>query len=339
MELFERQLPLFTFLKKFSFITFKYDGRCFKTTNYLTLYCVIIAILLQWSFWFVSTLSYTSVAAKYNKESEVTKMVHLLESWSLQFGLFPILTNAFLNQVNQVYLLNKILGLEGTIRSLKYQLNHNLFYKNLRAVANISTAFIFLYYLVFLCLFETYLYPDESTFLSQQVCILAIHMVLTVLFNLMSIFMILHIKIIIFLIQTLNFNLEQEICDIESRTNFHTIIDILEIHQKFYKICFWFSKSFGLSCLGIFLQNTGMVTCEVFLDYITLRNINLFGTADIIIYNCINFCWCLPLMVSFGIMCDELERFIHEFGKAKTFCEQANVTKEFKNEFQLMVFT
>ena len=332
MALLKSQLPLLTFLTIFSYTAFKYDSRSFKTSKPVTFYCSVIAVLFQGLFWFVSTLTYVSIAASFDKGSEITAMIHLLESWSIEFGLFLILVNALLNHKIQVRLLNKVSRLENMIQVLKLQLNNNLFYKKLQVASNTMIVFMLAYYFVSIIIFEFFLYPDKSL-VSQQVSILTVHMIITVLFNLLVVFMISLLKVVTFLFKTLNLNLEQEICNAQSEE----IVRILKMHQKLKKTFILFNKSFGIACLGIFLESTGMLTCEVFLDYITLRNFDKYVAITIILYDIVNFCWCLPLIVVYGVLCEECERVTLEAEKTNKILERVHMAEEYRTELQSMV--
>lgn len=318
MTLLDCELPLISILKIFSNVVFYYDSKCFKISKLTNIYCFCLTMFLQGFYWFMSSLNYTSMAAKFDEGSKTTEMIHLLVCWSLELGLFPILVNAFLNQKNQVKLLNKILKIEDSIKSLKYQLNQKQCYRKFQVAANLSMVSAITYFIVLIYIFMVHIQPEQHEAYFKNMFIELFHTLLAILFNLITIFMVFLVKIIIFLFQQLNFNIEKQISDVSAlkkNANFKEIVQLLKIQQKLKKTMLLFSKSFGLACLGIFLHNVGMVTCVVFLQYITLRDIDLFVSWEIIVYDIVNMIWSVPLIISFGILARECEKVVLEAEK------------------------
>lgn len=327
MTLLNCESLLLSFLKILSHVTFKYDSKSFKTSNFLNAYCFCIAVLFQGFYCYVSTLNYMSMAAQFDRGSETTQMIHFLVTCSLEMGLFPILVNAFLNQKNQVTLLNKLLKVEESINLLKYQFDKIKCYRKFKVATNASMISVIVYFIVLIYIFLAYVIPAKFELLSTDTFIQLFHTTLAILFNLIALFMIFLVKIIIFLFKTINLNLEQEIEQFNSfkiEINFSEILKILKIHKSLKKTMFLFSKSFGITCLGIFLHNVGMVTCVIFLEYITLRNFNKFMSWRIIFYDTINFIWFVPLVFLFGILSSACEKVFREAEKASSLLENIN---------------
>lgn len=336
MALLRSQIPILTFLTIFSLFVFKYDSKWFKTSRPTTIYCVSMAISTQIFFWYISTLTYTSMASKFDKESALTAFVHSLESISLGLGMFPILLNAFLNRKNQVNLLNKTLELDDKISSLKYQLNQKQTYKKFQMGAIASIVLTCSFYTTLIILLEAYIYPGRHELLSQEALILIIHILFSIAFNLLNIFMTLLVKIINKMFQTLNLNLEQELANLEP--NLRKVVEILEIHKEHRKLFNLFSKSFGIAIVGLFLEHVALMTCELFLDYLTVKNFDNFGEKEIlIIYDIINIIWCAPLVISFGVLDNECEKVVLEAEKNDFLLKQIDIEGINKNMFKSMV--
>lgn len=335
MSLLKSQLPLFKFLAICSYIAFKYDKKKFKTSKPFTTYCISIAIIIQVFFWHISTLPYISMASKF-QESEIIGLVHLLESFSLEFGLLPILVNAFINQNNQVKLMHKIMKIENKIYLLGYRINQKQRYRKFKVAAIVSIISTFLFYTSLLILIEMFIYPEKDhVFVSLQVFILLTHVVLTIFFNTMTIFMILLVKIIRIMFQTINLSLQQELA--KRTPNFRRFVRILELQRKQRKIITLFGKSFGIAILAGFLEHVGILTCELFIDYLSLIHFEKFTLWKLIIYNSVNLIWCVPLVVSFGVLGFECEKVVNEIDRKVFLLEQLKVEGSDKNKYEAMV--
>lgn len=287
----------------FCFVVFKYDPKrkIVRSGKMLVTYCLCIAIFLQTSFIYIANLHFKSLATDIDRGSEVTKMIHMLESWYLEICYVIVVINAIFNRKKQGKLLNEILQIEIICNKLKYQNHVSKTYKNLKwmSIAFVTGTFTFIF-LIFTVFFKGFYYDDITTMIT-----VTLDLLLTFFYNLILLLMVFVVQMLHHLFRTLNLNIHHKIQEINNCItlfNLEELTNLLKIHCRLNRTIKMFSESFGISYLGLYIYNVGTLTTEFYLAYLIPQDYLEMNHLLFINYIVFNIIWCCPLVINFGLM-------------------------------------
>ena len=310
MNLVKNQNFLMTLLLCTSMIAFKYTTtlKMMKSSKVIVVYCVLTTCLMQGWLWYITLRNFESSGNYIDPGSEVTKLILIMESLSLQIGFIFICYAEIFKLNEQLQFVNNLISIEEKLKSLAPDAIKDEVYTKMKRISLAIISSLLLYFSIVFILYSLIIILDggESP---TALLTLGSQLFSKMQYNFLGIFMLMLIQIIHQMLKSFTKRLNEVVGNLRPRTN---LIPLLKIHNELHLTIKSFNESFGLTVFGIFLYCSGILTCEIYFGFILFECVH----KSFLVWNgVLNIVWVTPLLIFMSLIGRYCEKTKQEANK------------------------
>lgn len=312
MNFIVTQKPLIFILSFLGFFSFKFtkDG----ISNYhifrVILICIITNLTNQILSLYVQINFAQNVQGYLQDETEVTKMVILLQGAVREFCSLVIFYSSLASRGSQIKFFEHLIAIETKVNLLKFSTSSaKVFKQKMRSKCFIHCITTIGLHTMILIL-SSNLLPDEGYFSYFYINISFICVVIYA--NLIAIFMENILFSMEFYIEEINKNIQNFAAPGSDLFKFDEIEirDLFQLHNELVQVIELFNDAFGIIFLGIFVFTFGMLSFELYFSYTIFANstqIVELGTSINIITNVLSYIPLFVIVSKVGFTCESVQ--------------------------------
>lgn len=295
-------------------------------------YTIIMCILLQIPYWYISVIYTGIIKDSAIKKSPVSDMVNIVQVWILELALMLAFSNGLLKRKCQVKLLNEILDIEEKAIKLKIPLSSS--FNKIYLKKNKLRAGVLIFFMLAIGAKSWVLWGRTVYLLTLVYYVFCANIISALL-----IFMIVLVMMQEQLFKGINLNIKNFI-EKDDFSNINELKELLRLHNQLYRTINLFSDSFGLFIASICFYMAGTQTCEIYLGPFVIFSMENIKTNQILFWDGIgNSFWMTPLLIILYLLASGCKKTINEAKNINKLCKtfDINVSKKIDDNLKEMV--